>query len=202
MALRRSGLELLAAVVSYALATASTATPQQLRRPTPCAGWDLEKLMDHVSDSMEVINEAIAARQVRSDRPPGYDTRAADPIGRLHRQAAMLLHTCATTGPGDGLIAIRDRALTSRCVAATGAIEIAVHGWDISAARGSRQPVPAGLAAVLLPVAPLLIPARIRPGLFADPVRLAGPACPGDELVAFLGRKPAAIFAGPAGLPS
>ena len=75
-------------------------------------------------------------------------------------------------------------------VAVTGAIEIAVHGWDISVACGARRPVPPGLAAVLLPIAPLLITPGTRPGLFADPVRLPGPACLGDQLVAFLGRQP------------
>ena len=63
-------------------------------------------------------------------------------------------------------------------VAVTGAIEITVHGWDISVACGARRPVPPGLATVLLPIAPLLIPPDTRPGLFADPVRLAGPAGP------------------------
>jgi hypothetical protein len=42
----------------------------------------------------------------------------------------------------------------------------------------------------LLPVVPLLITPGTRPGLFADPVRLPGPAGPGDQLVAFLGRRP------------
>ncbi|HWG64403.1 MAG TPA: hypothetical protein VG253_22160 [Streptosporangiaceae bacterium] len=39
-----------------------------------------------------------------------------------------------------------------------------------------------------------------RPGLFADPVRPPGPAGPGDQLVAFLGRHPRLRAApGPAG---
>jgi hypothetical protein len=42
----------------------------------------------------------------------------------------------------------------------------------------------------LLPIAPLLITPGTRPGLFADPVRLPGPARTADQLVAFLGRQP------------
>jgi hypothetical protein len=75
-------------------------------------------------------------------------------------------------------------------VAITGATELAIHGWDIAVACGRARPVPPVLAAVLLAIAPLLVPAGARPGLFADPVPLHGPACPGDELVAFLGRPP------------
>jgi hypothetical protein len=33
-------------------------------------------------------------------------------------------------------------------------------------------------------------PADTPPWLFDGPVPLYGPACPGDELVAFLGRRP------------
>jgi hypothetical protein len=80
-------------------------------------------------------------------------------------------------------------------VAVTSAIEIAVHGWDVWVACGARRPVPPGLAAVLLPIAPLLITPDTRPGLFADPVRLPGPVSPGDQLVAFCGRQPRPLAA-------
>jgi hypothetical protein len=75
-------------------------------------------------------------------------------------------------------------------VAVTGAIEITVHGWDISAACGVGGPVPPGLAAALLPAAALLVTPRTRLGLFADPVHPPSPASPGDQLIAFLGRHP------------
>ena len=54
------GLELLESAVSYALAGAGMATPQLLSCPTPCLGWDLETLLDHLSDSIGVLHEAIA----------------------------------------------------------------------------------------------------------------------------------------------
>jgi hypothetical protein len=64
-------------------------------------------------------------------------------------------------------------------VAVTGATEVTVHGWDISVAYGPPAG-PADLPAVLLPIAPLLITPGTRPGLFAHPVRLPGPASLGD----------------------
>ena len=54
------GLELLESAVSYALAGAALGAPQLLPRPTPCPGWDLEALLDHVSDSIGVLHEAIS----------------------------------------------------------------------------------------------------------------------------------------------
>ena len=85
---------------------------------------------------------------------------------------------------------IGDRWLPASMTAVAGALEITVHGWDIAASCGKPRPVPPGLAAVLLPVAPLLVTPATRRGLFADPVRLPGRPVPGDQLVAFLGRQP------------
>jgi uncharacterized protein (TIGR03086 family) len=184
------GLELLESAVSYALTGAAQITPQLLSRPTPCPGWDLEMLLDHVSDSIGVLHEAITSGDVGARAAPGHLGPEPDPVAQLRGQAARLLAACAAAGPAGRLVAIGDRELTASIVAVTGAIEIAVHGWDISVACGARRPIPPVLAAVLLPIAPLLITPGTRPGLFADQVRLPGPACPGDQLVAFLGRQP------------
>lgn len=182
------GLALLESAVGYALAAASGGPPD-LRHPTPCQGWDLETLLDHLSDSIGVLHAAISAGDAGA-APPGRVGPDLDPVARLRGRAAGLLGACAAVDPSERRVAICDRELTVSMVALTGAIEVAVHGWDVSVACGTRRPVPLGLAAILLPVAPLLVTPGMRPGLFAGPVRLTGPACPGDQLVAFLGRQP------------
>jgi len=184
------GLELLESAVCYALADAALVTPQLLSRPTPCPGWDLETLLEHLCDSIAVLHEAIDTAGVGAGAPAGHLGPGHDLVARLRGQAASLLTVCAAALPTGRLVDIGDRQLTASMVAVTGAIEITVHGWDISVACGARRPVPPGLAAVLLPVAAVLITPRTRPGLFAGPVRLPAPACAGDQLVAFTGRQP------------
>jgi uncharacterized protein (TIGR03086 family) len=184
------GLELLESAVSYALASAGMAIPRLLSRPTPCSGWDLETLLGHLGDSMAVLHEAITTAGAGARAAPPHPGPGRDPLARLRGPVVRLLGACAAAGPAERLVAIGDRELTVSMVAVTGALEAAVHGWDVAAACGAPRPVPAGLAAVLLPIAPLLIAPATRPGLFAAPVRLPGPACPGDRLVAFLGRQP------------
>jgi len=75
-------------------------------------------------------------------------------------------------------------------MAATAALEVAVHGWDISRACGQRQPIPRALAIDLLAIAPVLVPRAGRHPLFAAPVAVAATASPSDRLAAFLGRSP------------
>jgi len=195
MASLTRGLQLLAAAVRYALAGAGLVTPPLLSRPTPCAEWDLELLVDHVSDSAGVLHQAIAAGCAGLPRPPGDGPPGAGPPGLdpgrgLRRQTTRLLATCTAVGPAPRLVVVGDRELTTNMVALAGALEITVHGWDISVACGAGRPVPPGLAAILLPLAPLLISPATRPGLFADPVPVPAQASPGDQLVAFLGRQP------------
>jgi uncharacterized protein (TIGR03086 family) len=151
-------------------------------------------LLDHVSDSIGVLHAAIADSGADVG-PSGHPRPAHDPVERLRRQVAMMLRACAVAGNAERRVAIWDRELTASMVAVTGAIEITVHGWDISVACGARRPVPPGLSAVLLPIAPLLITPGTRPGLFADPVQLPGLASAGDQLVAFLGRQPRRLAA-------
>jgi uncharacterized protein (TIGR03086 family) len=150
-------------------------------------------LLDHVSESIGVLHAAIdgGAGLV----PSGYLRPEHGHVTPLRTQAASMLRAWAAAGPTERPVAIWDRELTASMVAVTGAIEITVHGWDISVACGACRPVPPGLGAVLLSIAPLLITPGTRPGLFADPVQLPGPASPGDQLVAFLGRQPRRLAA-------
>jgi uncharacterized protein (TIGR03086 family) len=187
-----SGRELLESAARYALAGAGLITPQLLTCATPCSGWDLAALLNHLSDSIEVLREAIATGTAGT--PAGAaalpDPRpGCDPVPRLRGQAERLLAACAAVPPGRP-VAVDDRELTAGIVAVTGALEIAVHGWDIWATSGAVRPVPPGLAAALLPAAAVLVSPATRPGLFAEPVRLPGPASPAEQLIAFLGRQP------------
>jgi uncharacterized protein (TIGR03086 family) len=183
-------LWLLSAAVTYAVGAAGLATPGLLARPTPCEGWDLRLLLAHVADSMEALCEAMSAGSVGTGWPPAECPPPDDPVMLLRDRACGLLAACACAGQAERRVAIGDRGLHASTTAVTGALEITVHGWDIAVACGSRQPVPAVLAAVLLPVAPLLVTPGTRPGLFGDPVRVPARSGPGDQLVAFLGRRP------------
>jgi uncharacterized protein (TIGR03086 family) len=181
--------QLLGSAVSYALAGAGMVLPPLLSRPTPCPGWALEELLDHLSDSIGVLAAALATGRV-SVAPGRRAPLAGDPVARLRGRAALLLDAVAAAGESGRRVAVGGRELPVHMIALAAAVEVTVHGWDIRVACGGRQPVPPGLASILLPVAPLLITPQTRPGLFGRPVQLPGPACPGDQLVAFLGRQP------------
>ena len=92
------GLELLESAVRYALAGAALGTPQLLPRSTPCPGWDLGALLDHLSDSIGALTGAITG-DGDGAAPPGYPGPRTDPVARLRGQAAGLLGAFTAAGP-------------------------------------------------------------------------------------------------------
>ncbi|MGI5352822.1 TIGR03086 family metal-binding protein [Streptomyces sp. CA-250714] len=192
--------ELLRHAVGYALGTAQCVTPALLHLPTPCTEWDLGGLMAHVDDSLAALHEGIAEGSVAlyPERAPecadGTGQAAdADPAAAFRLRAARLLGAWTAAGPGRRLIVVADAPLTATALALTGAVEMAVHGWDIARATGGAdRAIPAPLAARLLPVARQLVPHEgARHPLFAPEVPIAPGAPPGDRLLALLGRDPA-----------
>ncbi|WP_187415177.1 maleylpyruvate isomerase N-terminal domain-containing protein [Nonomuraea sp. PA05] len=117
---------------------------------------------------------------------------------RLHPNPALTLRDTATEVLGRwaaattaDLITVHDRPLTSPMVAAVGAIEVAVHAWDVARACGEHHPIPSLLAEELLDLAHLFVTRADRPARFGPPVTVPMCAPAQDHLLAHLGRHPA-----------
>jgi uncharacterized protein (TIGR03086 family) len=187
------GIALLERAINYTLGCLHLVTPEALSQPTPCADWDLSTLLAHLDDSLRVLSEAVDLGFVDVDTEVGSDSEvgdpAADPVAGVRGSATHLLGTLA--GARDHPeISIGGCPLTTGVVTATGAVEVAVHGWDIARACGVDRPIPAPLAEEMLELSALLVSDADRPARFAAPVALPETADPGDLLLAFLGRRP------------
>ncbi|GGO50902.1 hypothetical protein GCM10012287_31730 [Streptomyces daqingensis] len=123
--------------------------------------------------------------------PDGERHRRDDPAATVRATASRLLGAWVAARP-DQVLSVADLPLTAAAVARAGALEIAVHGWDIARATGLPRPVPAALANELLRTARQLVPSpALRFPLFGPPLTVPAEADPSDRLVAFLGRDPA-----------
>jgi uncharacterized protein (TIGR03086 family) len=183
-------VELLERAIAYALGALRGAEPALLSRPTPCSGWNLHVLLRHTADSLEALGEAFATGRISLAESPG--PAAGDPVHAVRAAAGRLLGEAALDADPDRRVLIGDHVLMTGVVVWTGALEIAAHGWDIGQTCGVGRPVPAGLADDLLTVAAALITDADRRSQFAAPVAVPRGVSPGDRLVAFLGRRPAA----------
>ena len=185
------GARLLEPSITYALGVALAVTPELLSRPTPCGEWDLRMLLRHACESLVAFGEGIQAGRVGLNPAAEDGVLAANPARAFRDRAGQLLD--AWTGPGyqRQVVEIAGCPLAASVMAAAAALEVAVHGWDISRACRQRQPIPPALAIDLLAIAPLLVPHTGRHPLFAAPVTVAATTGPSDRLAAFLGRSPA-----------
>jgi uncharacterized protein (TIGR03086 family) len=173
----------------YALAAARQVTPELMPRPTPCRAWDLRMLLLHATDSLAALAEGLDGRHV--GLYPQHDSAsfAADPCQAFRQRARDLLGSCDRADADRSVVTVGGCPMAASLLTMAGALEIAVHGWDIARSCGHREPIPAPLAAGLLRVAPLLIAAGDRQLLFAAPVAVPATASPSDRLAAFTGRS-------------
>jgi uncharacterized protein (TIGR03086 family) len=187
------GVELLERAIGYARVSLMMVTPSLMSAPTPCAGWDLRALLTHMDDSLTSLHEAGSVRRVRLDVT---GPAPMDLVSALRERACQLLAEWSLQwGPAAGDDLTRDvlvdgRPVTPRVLTSAGALEVAVHGWDVAAACGTRRPLPDELAADLLRLAPALVREADRPGRFGPPVIVPPEASPSERLLAFLGRRP------------
>jgi uncharacterized protein (TIGR03086 family) len=190
MAFRDDSTDLLEIAIGYAVGSLSCVTPGSLSYPTPCAAWDLGALLEHVSDSLAALHEAIATGWVSLDVLARAPVSSADDLVTTLRTRAGRLLAASAAGGEDRAVAIAGRRLTGRQVTAVGALEITVHGWDIAEACRCPRPIPPALATSILAVIPLVVTQVTRNVQFAGAIPAAPQACPSDRLVALLGRNP------------
>lgn len=182
-----AGAGLLDRAISYAIGAAGDVAPELLPRPTPCREWDLEMLLRHANESLTALLEGLDAGRI--GLAPAAEDDPAAALARVFRERARRLRGAwRSAGRRRSVIYIEGCPLAASAMEGAGALEIAVHGWDISQACGHRRPVPRALAVELLAVAALLVPETGRHPLFAAPVAVPPGAGPSDRLAAFLGR--------------
>ncbi|WP_433756025.1 maleylpyruvate isomerase family mycothiol-dependent enzyme [Nocardia sp. CA-135398] len=153
-----------------------------LSGPTPCRGWNTRMLLAHVDESIAALREGLTGGQVAMPGQP-----LPNCAGTLHirSRAVALLGDWANEHPDSVLVF--GRPVPARVLSTVGALELAVHAWDLAATQSDAPPIPDHLARELLSVAPNLVPIADRSPLFAAPIEPPTTA-PGDQLLAYLGR--------------
>jgi uncharacterized protein (TIGR03086 family) len=173
---------LLERAICYALGNVQAVTCDHLPARTPCSDWDLGTLLQHVNESL-----ALLCTCVDTDVRPCAEAR--NPPDVFRARAGRLLGAFSR-GPCPSIVHAAGYPLAMRMIAATGAIEIAVHGWDVARTTRQNQPIPNGLAHDLLWLCPLIAADAEQHRLFAPPIPLPATAAVSDQLVALLGRDP------------
>jgi uncharacterized protein (TIGR03083 family) len=158
----RADVELVERALAYTRGALAGVSDAEAGLATPCARWSLADLLVHMVDSLEVLTE-LALGRVSVAGPPPQARRLAPLAGHLRVLGCALLDGWVTRSAAAdvrGTVLDDGRTVIDIGTASgVAALEVAVHGWDVSRARGMTVPFPPLLAAALLPVAVRVAPA-------------------------------------------
>jgi uncharacterized protein (TIGR03086 family) len=169
---------------------AQSVTSADMGRATPCAGWDVRTLIEHVVGIYTATSDAlhgarvdlVAASRPFDDAPERVIDDAAAAMMQAWREPGALDRTLATT--------IRDMpaALATRILIG----DSLLHGWDLARALGHEMTMPDDLAAAQLEMMQQYYdPATRGPGRGFDlAVEWPADAPVQERLLALSGRDP------------
>lgn len=154
---------------------------------TPCEEWDLGELLVHMDDSLVAMAEAADLGYVKLDPQPltGDPGQLVELVVQRACRTRAAWQERLTSAP----MGVGDLALGRETVALVGALEIAVHGWDVARATGQVLRLPEDLAVRLYDVALAVVAPDERGRRFGPPVSVPRSAPMGTRLLAHLGRS-------------
>lgn len=180
-----AGVELLERALAYTRGALSHVRPAHLHRPTPCAAWDLDQLLDHMDDALDAFTEGADGAIALDPARRSLDVRVAG----LQAKACGLLGAWSSART-PATVVVSGLAVPTGVVVRAAALEITTHGWDVARATGHAAPVPDDLARELHRVAVGLVGDDDRGDRFAAPLATAADAGAAERMLAFLGRGP------------
>ncbi|WP_109471182.1 maleylpyruvate isomerase family mycothiol-dependent enzyme [Ornithinimicrobium cavernae] len=184
-------LALLERAIGYTRVALVPALDAPANLPTPCEAWTLEDLLGHMNASLQTLGQAALVGGIALFDPPGTargDLGVRQQVRLLSTRACALLDSW-TGREAPEVFRVGGSELQAGLLASAGALEVTVHGWDVSQACGIRHPIPAALAEDLLSYAPLLVNDADRPHRFGRPVPTGADATAEEELLGLLGRR-------------
>ncbi|MET9897068.1 TIGR03086 family metal-binding protein [Streptomyces sp. NPDC006446] len=160
--------------------------------PTPCAEWTARQVLNHARLDQQAYGAAITGGGWPDGDPfHPVDGLDADAAAALDKVLADVADIYGGLSVGAEEVATPLGPLPFRVAAAAGAMDAAVHAWDIAVATGQESPLDDDLAAGIgLAADRLADHLRNAFGVFAAAREVPAGAGRAEALLAFLGRDP------------
>jgi uncharacterized protein (TIGR03086 family) len=164
--------------------------------PTPCTGWDVRRLVDHLTTGNRMF-AAIAG----GERPEGWEglqeLRARltpapeeDPVAAFRESGGRLRRAFGDPDFPEGTYPTPMGLRDGDAVIRMRTTETLVHGWDLAHATGQRSDFPEAVAEQTLATMRVSMAGRPRDDRTFGPEQPAADDAPAlDRLAAFLGRS-------------
>jgi uncharacterized protein (TIGR03086 family) len=181
--------------LDVATAVVAGIAPDDLGRPTPCAGWDLRALLAHMAGQNDGFADSLEGPD---DVPAGAFAPVRVGDGELRaawERSAKRVGEAFATSPGERPVLLAEISTEHRFPASTvlgfHLLDTVVHTWDMATTLGRDFRPDDELAAVIARQAAAVPdgPARAQPGTaFAPGLAVPAGADPWTTALALLGR--------------
>ncbi|MEU2717377.1 TIGR03086 family metal-binding protein [Streptomyces sp. NPDC007205] len=158
--------------------------------PTPCSEWTVRQVLNHARIDQHAYGLVLAADRPGEDPFQPADALHGDPVAELEKVLDAVADAYAQLPADAGSVPTPLGPLPLPLAAGAGALDAAVHAWDIAVATGQNRPLAPALAAGLRPAADHLVPQLRAYGVFAPALASDGSRDEAAALLAFLGRDP------------
>ena len=158
-------------------------TPDQLEQPTPCGGFTVRGVLEHM-----VGGATAFAAAFRGEEPGEADL--SDPLGSFQPILGDLVAAIGEPGALDQSVAAPFGQVPGETFARFVALDGLVHGWDLATATGQDYDPPDDVVAAVDEFARGVVDPLRDGETFGPEVEPPDGATPIERLVAYTGRRP------------
>lgn len=156
------------------------AAADKLDAPTPCEGWDVRALLNHLIAGQEIFQSGARGEQVAPPAGMPPNVVGDDPAKQYEGARQATLDAFREPGAAEKAAMLMGIATTDQLV----------HGWDLAKATGQDGRMPEDLAESAYAMIDGNLPPERRGDFFGPAIEVAGDASAQDRLLAYLGRNP------------
>jgi uncharacterized protein (TIGR03086 family) len=166
--------------------------PADWARPTPCPGWSVRDLLNHLVAEQLWVPELLGGADLTEigDQFDG-DVLGNDPVGSWTLAATDAREAWLLPGSLDQEVHVSYGLVPAEEFGWQMTLDLAVHGWDLAKGIGETSPLHDELADALLAVFQPQVWRWQGTGIFEPPVPVFADAGSPARLLAMLGRHPA-----------
>lgn len=158
---------------------------EALDAATPCDGWVVRDLLEHMNGGARAFAAAFEGRAVR-DRDLGDD-----PVAVVREALGEFDASIRAPGALERMVESPFGPMPGEVFARLAALDLLMHTWDVGRATGQDVDVPETVVESVETFAREAITDELRrPGVFGDEVAASSTTSPLDALAAFTGRQP------------
>lgn len=169
---------------------------ESLTDPTPCPGWTVRDLANHLIGTTEAMRRIGAGEDLDPDDPWGT---SGDHMGERWREH-LVARLDALAGAWDTADAFQGEAMGGRMpkqlIGQMAYAEVLLHGWDLARATGQPLALDDGVVAAAGEVMAQIGEMGRQQGAFGELVEVPDGASTLDQLLGQGGRDPAWTAAG------